>query len=238
MAHVLFYFCFVSYRSLKSSIVWTVTFINIYNIYISVYIYIHIYGCIYQQRSCSSLTSETGRIGVLPVVEEWTIISVEVCIEPPFISSHWAHGRGRLQGGLALAQPGAHHQVAELHLWPFLLRRWSTLTLRCPQACWMNWGFACWASTRGAFQVCKQTGRKTSWSLPSGLSKKKRRSLFRTMFSPASLFSKEWSSSDTFRKTSSRVVSITPKLVKARWSKLCSKAFEKHVTQKNKSSLR
>lgn len=44
--------------------------------------------------------------------------------------------------------------------------------------------------------------------------------------SPASLFSKDWSSSDTLRKTSSRVVSITPKLVNARLSKLCSKALE------------
>lgn len=46
------------------------------------------------------------------------------------------------------------------------------------------------------------------------------------MVSPASLFSRDRSSSDTLRKTSSRVVSITPKLVKARLSKLCSKAWK------------
>lgn len=46
----------------------------------------------------------------------------------------------------------------------------------------------------------------------------------RNMISPASLFSRDWSSSDTLRKTSSSVVSITPKLVRARLSKLCSKA--------------
>lgn len=44
--------------------------------------------------------------------------------------------------------------------------------------------------------------------------------------SPASLFSRDCSSSDTLRKTSSRVVSITPKLVRARPSKLSSKAWE------------
>lgn len=52
------------------------------------------------------------------------------------------------------------------------------------------------------------------------------------MISPASLFSSDWSSSDTLRKTSSRVVSITPKLVRARLSKLFSNAWS-HTTKDN-----
>lgn len=40
---------------------------------------------------------------------------------------------------------------------------------------------------------------------------------------PTSLFSRDWSSSDTFRKTSSSVVSISPKLVRSSSSRLCSK---------------
>lgn len=57
----------------------------------------------------------------------------------------------------------------------------------------------------------------------------------RNMVLPASLFSRDWSSSDTLRKTSSRVVSITPKLVRARLSKLCSKAWS-HTQQKRVSN--
>lgn len=41
--------------------------------------------------------------------------------------------------------------------------------------------------------------------------------------SPASLLSRDWSSSDTFRNTSSRVVSISPKLLRCRASKLRSR---------------
>jgi len=40
---------------------------------------------------------------------------------------------------------------------------------------------------------------------------------------PTSLFSRDWSSSDTFRKTSSSVVSISPKLVRSSSSRLCSR---------------
>lgn len=39
---------------------------------------------------------------------------------------------------------------------------------------------------------------------------------------PASLFSSDWSSSDTLRNTSSRVVSISPKLLRCSAARLCS----------------
>lgn len=57
----------------------------------------------------------------------------------------------------------------------------------------------------------------------------------RNMCSPASLFSRDWSSSDTLRKTSSKVVSITPKLVSARESKLFSKAWRHNGKLVNKA---
>lgn len=47
--------------------------------------------------------------------------------------------------------------------------------------------------------------------------------------SPASLFSRDWSSSDTLRNTSSSVVSISPKLLRCSVPRLCSRCCDRAV---------
>ena len=209
------------------------------------------------------LTPQAGWVRLLSVVKEWTIISIEVCIESPFIPPHWADRRGGFQGRLALAQPRAHHQITQLHLRLLNLCWSSSLTLWAPQVCWFHWRFPHWAAPWRTLHVCPGTDRERQWgnyhlTVEQDLIEKVLSFLFRQwtfcrnqfllgyslwwadqlfdetggkMVSPASLFSRDRSSSDTLRKTSSRVVSITPKLVKARLSKLCSKAW-RHKQQK------
>ncbi len=118
------------------------------------------------------LTPQAGRVRLLAIVKEWTVISIEVCVESPFIPPHWANGWGGFQGGLALAQPGAHHQITQLHLWLLTLHWRSSLTLWPPRACWAHWGFPHWATSWGTLHVCPGTVREREKTIISAWSQR------------------------------------------------------------------
>lgn len=99
------------------------------------------------------------------MVKEWTVISIEVCVESPFIPPHWADGRGRFQGRLALAQPRAHHQITQLHLRLLNLCWSSSLTLWAPQACWFHRRFPDGASPWRTLHVCPGTDSERQWDI-------------------------------------------------------------------------
>lgn len=106
------------------------------------------------------LTPQAGRVRLLAIVKEWTVISIEVCIESSFITPHWANGWGGFQGGLALAQPGARHQITQLHFWLLILHYGSCFSLWNPQASWTHRWFPHWAAPWWTFHICTGTDRQ------------------------------------------------------------------------------
>lgn len=68
-------------------------------------------------------------------VEEAAVVSVEVYVEPFLIPQYGTQGGGGAQGGLALAEPGAHHQVRQLYLWPL---HTAAAPRRSPRLLWIG----------------------------------------------------------------------------------------------------